>query len=208
MSDTQETAQPPRRRRRRSDARRSIDAILDAARVVLGERPDASVEEIAVTAGVTRQTVYAHFPSRDALLVGLVEAASAEYDAMLDEVGLDTAPPADALAGFLDVGWRFMDRYPVVLSQLNPTAPRIPRPENDPHDVVPPRLERVIQRGQQAGDFDASLPAAWLTAAVFGLQHTAAEQVVTGRMSSEEAAAVCLESSLRLCGGRHGGHAA
>lgn len=197
MVDSHDTARPPRRRR--SDARRSIDAILNAARVVLGERPDASMEDIAATAGVTRQTVYAHFPSRDALVAALVEAAAAEYAALLDDAGLDTAPPAAALAQFLGAGWRFLDRYPLL---LNATAARNPRPDSDPHDVVPPRLERLIQRGQHTGDFDSSLPAAWLAAAVLGLQHTAAARVATGRLTTHEAEALCLESTLRLCGGQ------
>ncbi|MFJ8010354.1 TetR/AcrR family transcriptional regulator [Streptomyces fagopyri] len=196
MVDSHDTATPPRRRR--SDARRSIDAILNAARVVLGERPDASMDDIAATAGVTRQTVYAHFPSRDALVAALIEAAAAEYAALLDDAGLDTAPPADALARFLDAGWRFLDRYPLL---LNANAAPIPRPYNDPHDVVPPRLERFIRRGQRAGDFDASLPAGWLAAAVIGLQHAAAAEVSAERLTSVRAAALCLESAQRLCGG-------
>lgn len=195
MVDPHDTATPPRRRR--SDARRSIDAILNAARVVLGERLDASMEDIAATAGLTRQTVYAHFPSRDALLAALVEAAAAEYAALLDDADLDTAPPADALARFLGAGWLFLDRYPML---LNATAAQIPRPESDPHDLAPPRLERLIRRGQHAGDFEPSLPAAWLAAAIFGLQHTAAEQIATGRLRTHEAEALCLESTLRLCG--------
>jgi AcrR family transcriptional regulator len=189
-------AAPPRRRR--SDARRSIDAILNAARVVFGERPDASMEDIASTAGVTRQTVYAHFPSRDALVAALIETAAAEYAALLDDADLDTAPPADALARFLGAGWQFLGRYPLL---LNATAARIPRPESDPHDFAPPRLERLIQRGQHAGDFAPSLPAPWLAAVILGLQHTAVAQVATGRLTTHEAEALCLESALRLCGG-------
>lgn len=159
------------RGRRRADARRSIDAILNAARVVLGERPEASTEDIAATAGVTRQTVYAHFPSRDAvvaaLVAALVEVAAAEYAALLDEADLDAAPPAEAPARFLAAGRRFLDRYPLL---VNATANRIPRPDSDPHDVVPPRLERLIRRGRQTGDLDPSPPAAWLAAAILGLQ--------------------------------------
>ena len=79
MVDTPDTATPPRSRR--SDARRSIDAILNAARIVLGERSDASMEEIATAAGVTRQTVYAHFPSRDALIAALIHAAAEQIAA-------------------------------------------------------------------------------------------------------------------------------
>ncbi|WP_165964445.1 TetR/AcrR family transcriptional regulator [Actinomadura sp. KC216] len=196
MGDTLDSAKVARPRR--SDARRSIDAILNAARLVLGERLDASMEEIATRANVTRQTVYAHFPSRDALIAALIDAAAAEYLALLDDAGLDTAPPADALAAFLDAGWRFIDRYPLI---LNPTLTGIPRPKtNDPHDVVPPRLERLIQRGQRAGDFDQSAPAGWLAAAVIGLQHAAAAEITAGRLTADEAAALCLQSTLRLCG--------
>ncbi|MGR6999045.1 helix-turn-helix domain-containing protein [Yinghuangia aomiensis] len=64
MASSRDTAKPPRRRR--ADAQRSIDAILDAARRLLGDRLDVGMEDIAAAAGVTRQTVYAHFPSRDA----------------------------------------------------------------------------------------------------------------------------------------------
>ncbi|RKN46679.1 TetR/AcrR family transcriptional regulator [Streptomyces hoynatensis] len=202
MADSQDTAPPPRRRR--SDARRSIEAILDATRLVLGERPDASMEDIAARAGVTRQTVYAHFPSREALVAALVESAAAEYAALLDEAGLDTAPPAEALARFLGAGWRFVDRYPLL---LNP-ATRLPRPVRDPHDLAPPRLERLIQRGQRTGEFEPSIPAAWLSAAVFGLQHTAAAQVSAGHLTAEEAAALCEDSALRLCGARTGSRGA
>jgi len=194
MDDTLGTAK--KARPRRSDARRSIDAILNAARIVLGERPDASVEDIARTADVTRQTVYAHFPSRDALIAALIESAAAEYAAGLDAADLDTAPPAEALTRFLDVGWRFVRRHPLL---LNPTPTPIPRPTNDPHEVVPPRLERLIRRGQDMGDFDGAQPAAWLAAAVIGLQHAAAAEVADGRLTADRAAGLCQESALRLC---------
>jgi AcrR family transcriptional regulator len=188
---------PPPARRRRSDARRSIEAIRGAARVLLGERPDATMEDIAAAAGVTRQTVYAHFPSRDALLAALVSAAAAEYDAMLDDAGLDTSPPLEALTLFLGAGWRLLEHNPFV---ANAGLAGIPRPTPDPHAVVPLRLERLLRRGQQAGDFDPAVPAPWLTAAVFGLQHTAAYQVTSGALPLAEAEALCLDSTLRLCG--------
>ncbi|MEU1729301.1 hypothetical protein [Nonomuraea sp. NPDC005692] len=90
-----------------------------------------------------------------------------------------------------------MRRYPLL---FNPAVSRIRPESNDPHDVVPPRLERLIRRGQQAGALDGSLPADWLAAAVIGLQHTAAAEVSGGRLTPPEAAALCLRSTLRLCG--------
>jgi AcrR family transcriptional regulator len=197
MADTLDTATPARRRR--SDARRSIDAIVNAARTVLGERPDASMEDIAAAAGVTRQTVYAHFPSRDALVEALIDAAGAETLAALDAARLDTRPPADALGQFLDVGWQLLRRsYPLL---LDPALTRARRPGgDDPHQAVTARLERLILLGQRAGDFDRALPASWLAVAILGLGHTAAEQAAAGRLTASEASAMLLESALRLCG--------
>jgi AcrR family transcriptional regulator len=196
MADTLDTATPARRRR--SDARRSIEAIVSAACTVLGERPDASMEDIAVAAGVTRQTVYAHFPSRDALIAAVVEAIRAEGVATLDAAYLDTLSPADALAHLIDIGWQIIRRYPPL---LDPAVARIPGPGgSDPHEPVTPHLERIIRRGQRTGDFDRSLPTAWIAAAIFALGHSAAEQMTAGLLDPGEARAVLLESVLRLCG--------
>jgi len=185
-------------RRRRADARRSIDAILNAARTVLGERPDASMEDIATTAGVSRQTVYAHFPSRDALIAALLHALGAETLAAFDAAHLDTAPPADALRQFLDIGWQLIRGYPFL---LGPALAQNPDP-GDPaaHQAGTAQLEQIIRRGQRAGDFDRTLPAGWLAVAIVGLVRTAAEQLAAGRLTTSKAAALALDSTLRLCG--------
>jgi AcrR family transcriptional regulator len=183
-------------RRRRSDARRSIDAIRTAARAVLGERPDASVEDIATAAGVTRQTVYAHFASRDALIAALIEAAGVETVDAIDAAGLDTAAPVEALRRYLDVGWQLIRRYPFLLV---PALARTPPGNEATHLAGTARLEQLIRRGQGAGDFVRALPADWLAAAVIGRGHTAADQVAAGRLSADEAYAAFSESALRLC---------
>jgi AcrR family transcriptional regulator len=196
MADTLDTAPPGRRRR--ADARRSIDAILIAARTVLGERPDASMEDIASAAGVSRQTVYAHFPSRDALIAALLHAVGAETVAAIDGARLDTAPPAEALRRYLDIGWQLIRAYTFL---LGPALARSPQP-GDPaaHQAGTAQLEQIIRRGQRAGDFDRTLPAAWLAVAIVGLVRTAAEQVAAGRLTTGKAAALALDSALRLCG--------
>ena len=196
MADTVDNATPTRRRR--SDARRSIDAILSAARTVLGERPDASMEDIATAAGVTRQTVYAHFPSRDALIVALIEAARAEGLAAIDAAHLDTIPPADALGQFLDISWQLLRRYPLLLDPALNGTPRLDG--SDPHLAVTTWLEQLIRRGQRTGDFDHTLSASWLAAAILGVGHTAAGQVAAGRLTTSTATATLLASALRLCG--------
>jgi AcrR family transcriptional regulator len=165
---------------------------------VLGERPGASMEDIATTAGVTRQTVYAHFPSRDALIVALIEAARTEGLAAIDAARVDTAPAADALGQFLDISWQLLRRYPLL---FDPALNRIPRLDgSDPHLAVTAQLEQLIRRGQRAGDFDRTLSASWVAAAILALGHAAAEHVAAGRLTTSKAAAMLLDSTLRLCG--------
>jgi AcrR family transcriptional regulator len=196
MDDQLTAAAPPRRRR--SDARRNVEAIVDAARAVLGERPHASMEEIATAAGVTRQTIYAHFPSRDALIAAILEIAGVELVSALDNADLDSRTPPEALSGFLDIGWQLLRRhYPLLLD--TPNAHTLVVREN-PNHAVSTRLEQIIRRGQRTGDFDRTLPASWLAAAILGLGHTAAEQVDSRGLTTRRAGAVLRESALRLCG--------
>jgi AcrR family transcriptional regulator len=185
-------------RRRRADARRSVQAIVDAARRVLAERADASMEEIAAAAGVSRQTVYAHFPSRHTLVGAVVDAAGGEVLAAIQAARLEARVPTEALIGFLDIGWQLLRRYYPLL--LDSPAAHTALVRDDPHHVVTTLLEQIIRRGQHTGDFDRALPVTWLAAAILGLGHTAAEQVATGQLGSRKAAATLRQSALRLCG--------
>lgn len=186
----------PRARRRRADAQRSIDAIISAARTLLGEQPEASVEEIAAAAGLTRQTVYAHFPSRDVLVAAVINAERAQGLAAVDAARLDSVPPIDALRQFLDISWQLLHRCPLL---LDPILARTPGPDGgDPHRPVTILLERIIRRGQRSGDFDRGLSATWLAAATFSLGHAVAEEMAAGRLTVAKAATVLEESVLRL----------
>ena len=188
-----------RGRRRRADAERSIAAILDAAVRVLGQRPEASVEDVAAAAGVTRQTVYAHFPSRDALLAAALERVTAEAMAAVDAADLDAGPAADALLRLLDATWRTFERHPLL---LHPAAspPMTAQESHDQHQPVFERLDGLLRRGQEAGEFDATLSRTWLMAAVMALGHAAGDEVGAGRMAADEAAAALRRSVLRVLG--------
>ena len=186
-----------RTRLARSERRNQI---VDAAAYVLRTREPADVtfEEIADAAGVSRQTVYAHFKSREALIAVVINAERAAHLAMLIDARLERVPPVDAVRGFLDISWRLVDRFPLL---LDPALARTPDPEGeDPHVRVAVVLERIIRRGQRAGDFDRTLPVGWLAAATFGLGHTAAELVASGTLDLERAATLLEASVMRLYG--------
>ncbi|EHR59646.1 TetR/AcrR family transcriptional regulator [Saccharomonospora cyanea] len=186
-------------RNRRADARRSKAAILDAAVRILNARPDAGLETIATAAGVTRQTVYAHFPSREHLLLATVDRITEEVVAAMDAAELDTRPAADALLRLLDTGRQAAQRYSALLQKAS-ALPVSPQADHDRHTSVADRIRRVIQRGQRTGEFDARLPPDWLTAVTIGLAHTAAEEENAGRMSDQEAADALRTSALRILG--------
>lgn len=186
-----------RTRKRRLDAERSRAAVLDAAIAVLGRQADASMEEIAAAAGVVRQTVYAHFPSRTALLGAVIEHLTAETARALDALDLTTPPPDEALSRWLEASWHVVERYPVLLSPTVTDA-AAPGDEHDQHQAVTAQLAELIRRGRQVGRFETRHSEDWLLAAVVALGHAAGQQVMAGRMSPDEAGAAYRDSVLRL----------
>jgi AcrR family transcriptional regulator len=84
----------------RSDAARNFDALLVAARTVFAEHgSQASLEEIARSAGVGIGTLYRNFPSRQHLLSAVYLGEVAQLCSVADEVaGL---PAWDALVTWL-----------------------------------------------------------------------------------------------------------
>lgn len=87
------TVEEPQTASIRSDAQRSVDAILRAARDVLSENSTAGLGTIAERAGVHRVTLYRHFPTRHALDTALhnaylddTEAAAMQTDVEADDL--------------------------------------------------------------------------------------------------------------------------
>ncbi|MFF0338753.1 TetR/AcrR family transcriptional regulator [Kribbella sp. NPDC004875] len=171
----------PVRRRRRADADRSRTAILTAAVTVLDERPDASLEQVAEAAGVTRQTVYAHFKSRDVLVSAVVDELTAESLVAMDELDLDHGSALEGVLQLIQVAWRMFEQHPFLL-HLPQTGV-----QDERHDPVTARLERLIRRGQRAGEITRDLPAPWLVTTVVALGHAAGESVAYGTLTSRAA---------------------
>lgn len=182
MSQAQSSAGP----RRRADARRSVAAILEAAVELLARRPDASMTQIAAAAGLTRQTVYAHFPSREALLSAVAERAREQALAAIDAAAPAAGPPAEALERLIAAWWETVARHARVLGTLADAYPS-DADMRELHAPIVERLERLARRGQRAGVFDRRLPASWMAGAFLALMHASAEQVAAGQLG--EAAA-------------------
>lgn len=185
-----------RRRRRRPEADRSVAAILDAAGRVFSQNPHASLEDVAKAAGLTRQTVYAHFPSRSALISTLTDRATGRVTAALNAADLDNAPASEALLRLVQISWEAFDTELLLLT--TPSPPSDPDHEQQQHQPVFDILGRLVSRGQRDGDLDPNLPATWIIAATTALGHAAGEEVRAGRMTSTQAGTLLRDSLQRL----------
>ncbi|MFK4089429.1 TetR/AcrR family transcriptional regulator [Kribbella sp. NPDC020789] len=149
------TADPtPPGRRKRSDARRNEQTLLDAAAAVFVRAGvEAPVREIAAEAGVGIGTIYRHFPTRadlvvavfrhqvDALAAPAAEADESAEDALRSWVhgfadflvtkhGLAEALRSDQ-AGFESLHSEFVERLLPVLEQLLTAAAATGRTRDD-----------------------------------------------------------------------------
>jgi len=99
----------------RADARRNYDRLVDVAHEVFTEQGvGASLEEIARRAGVGAGTLYRHFPTREALLITVMESAfSAQHAYALELLSRDD--PAEALEDYI----RFWIRNTAVYKGLS-----------------------------------------------------------------------------------------
>ncbi|MDP3894303.1 TetR/AcrR family transcriptional regulator [Nocardioides sp.] len=185
-------------RRLRSDAIRSRAALVAAAIHVLAVDPDADLARVAATAGLSRQTLYAHFGSRAGLLAAVVDRIVAEVVRLLDQARLGEGSACDALVRFIGL----FDELPAAWIRVAATATTSATTEQmaDLHAPVVASLADLVRRGQASGEFDADLPVAWLTDATIALGHAAYELEAQQTVSREQAREALCTSLLRLYG--------
>ncbi|MFI1912779.1 TetR/AcrR family transcriptional regulator [Nocardia sp. NPDC020380] len=187
---------PSAQRRRRIDGQQNAATILDAAGKVLAVRPDAGLTEVAKAAGVSRQTVYAHFPSREALIDALIAQATVRVVTALEAADLDRGPADQALVRLLEIGWEALAMDPFLL-QLT-TREQTPEQDRERHAPILGHVHAVVERGQREGDIDPELPISWVLASIFAIGHAAGEEVRAGRMTSATAIDVLRRTIPRL----------
>jgi AcrR family transcriptional regulator len=186
-------------RRRRSDADRSVQAILEAALAALAGDPDASMAEIARRAGVVRATIYAHFPTRESLLDAVMEHATAQVAQAIRAAEPERGEPKEALERVLLATWRQLSEFHSVLG-IN--ISRLSTKElHRRHLPMTAQFVPLIERGQAGGVFRRDVSATWWIAVIRAIVHTASTELQAGRVSQADVERTMLTTALAAVSG-------
>jgi AcrR family transcriptional regulator len=178
----------------REVAGRNVEAILDAAEELLQSQGRRSISAVAAQAGVSRVTVYAHFPDWAALLEAAVERAVRRTMAALQAAAPEDGPPVEALDRMLAAAWQHLARYRAMAAA---TAELLsPEAVTRTHQAAHHTIGALLERGQADGSFRTDLPAGWLVTASIALVHACSDGVRAGQIEEHDAAAI-LSTSVR-----------
>jgi AcrR family transcriptional regulator len=185
---------------REAVAERNLEAILDGAERLLERRETPSISAVANEAGVSRPTVYAHFPDRRQLLEALVERTVGRVMAAIRTAEPERGPADDAARRLITASWahlaRHQDMAAASAADLSPDAMR------RAHGAARATIRALVDRGRQEGAFRIDLPAEWLVTATLALIHGAAEEVRAGSLDERAALDALLATVDELLAGR------
>jgi AcrR family transcriptional regulator len=162
------------------------------------------MEDVAAGAGVARQTVYAHFPSRQSLLDAVMARVTGEVATALGSIDLRKEPAPVALRRWIDAAWDLLERFPILLGPLIVPSGDA-EDELRRHAPITAGLLALVRRGQRAGEFDRRTRPGWLVAVTIAIGHAAAAEVVAGRMTTAEGRSAFATAVLRVYRAEEGG---
>ena len=169
---------------KRADARRNIDAIIEAAIGCLARDPDVSMSEIAKAAGVGRVTLYAHFENRSVLISEVVAVAMAQTDEELEALDL-TGDPLPAMDRLIEATWHLTHRFGALVVAAENALPA--EQIHEAHAKPARRVRRLVQRGRKAGTFRSDMPVDWMVSLLQSVIHGASGAVHRGEISANAA---------------------
>jgi TetR/AcrR family transcriptional repressor of mexCD-oprJ operon len=171
----------------RADAARNVHRIVEVAARLLGENPTVGMGEVGLAAGVSRATVYRHFPTREALISAIQVQAVEQSERALLACRLDEGSATDALqrlcAAWLDVA----ERYAMAQLATQPGIGADRQAREHRNRILGDPLRALIERGQAAGEFSPTLSTEWAVRVFGALLLAGARAVADGTLTHDEA---------------------
>jgi AcrR family transcriptional regulator len=138
-------------RRQRSDAKRNVVALVEAAKTVFVDRGvDAPAKEITDRAGVGVGTLYRHFPRRSDLIVAVLQHEIDECIEAAEALG-STLGPWEALMGWIERFTDFVGTKRGLASALHSGDPAYDDLPQHLLDRLEPALQTLLARAVDGG---------------------------------------------------------
>ncbi|OBJ67842.1 hypothetical protein A5643_15180 [Mycobacterium sp. 1274756.6] len=133
----------------------------------------ATADEIALAAGITKRTLYSYFGTKQGLLyeVGksIIDVSRQRYEELSDIDG----PPAEMMrtvvAGYTDLIFTFRVEYVVFLEEMKHLDDAQLVHVSEISDEWVALVRRIVEEGQESGDFDTELDAIVATFTILGM---------------------------------------
>jgi AcrR family transcriptional regulator len=137
----------------RRDAELNLERILAAAQDVFAESGfEASMDQIAVRAGVGVGTLYRRFPNKESLVLAIMETANLHSQSLVLDV-LEHSTPADGIFEFMR---RCVGMAPS-LRALVSRSPQLAESHLTMVDTLAPTVNRLIANAKAAGSIRSDI---------------------------------------------------
>ena len=161
------------------------EALLDAASQQLAVNPNATLQEIADYAKISKATLHRYFSGRDDLIIALAHRAVALVSSAINASALEQGDLEAALARLLETLIPLGDKVYFLLSQ--PALENVPT-MNTGASVADAQLHRFVEARQSSNELRQDLPPVWVVHALNYLMFAAWEAVYRGHIAPRDAA--------------------